>query len=321
MKIGKMNDYNRVLYFDAIKLFAIVIVLYGHCVQHLISNGETTPIYIFIYSFHMPLFMIISGFFSHSVMNLKWNDVIKKKSKQLILPCIIGGGVILVLRYLFEMNISLSYAFRNDLWFLKSLFCCIVLTYIAMRIKPPYRFCLLMLFIVITQISLFRLKDMFPCFLFGYYFKTYYLEVIKYKYIILLLCALLYLILGFNYLDASFLQVTRDNLLHYVSKELIILLMGISASVSIILIFHRMEKILNQKICRIGMLTLEIYVCQSIFLESILSHFLCYDGINQVITYAIIFPTIIALTLMITVGYVKIQKVVCRRFSFQRYAK
>ena len=92
MKIGKMNDYNRVLYFDAIKLFAIVIVLYGHCVQHLISNGETTPIYIFIYSFHMPLFMIISGFFSHYVINLKLNDVIKKKSNQLILPCIIGGA-------------------------------------------------------------------------------------------------------------------------------------------------------------------------------------------------------------------------------------
>lgn len=91
MKIRKMNDGNRVLYFDAIKLFAIVCVLYGHCVQHLISNGETTPIYIFIYSFHMPLFMIISGFFSHSAMNLKWSDVMKKKSKQLILPCIIGG--------------------------------------------------------------------------------------------------------------------------------------------------------------------------------------------------------------------------------------
>lgn len=300
-----MNDNNRVLYFDAIKLFAIVLVLYGHCVQSLISNGETTSVYIFIYSFHMPLFMIISGFFSHSAMNLKWVDVIKKKSKQLILPSIIFGGIIFMLRYFLGESISLSYAIRNDLWFLKSLFCCIALTYIAMRIKQPYRFVLLMFFVVVTQVSLFRLKDMFPCFLIGYYLKTYYWRVIKYKYNIILISALLYLILGFNYLNASFLEVTRDDLLNYVRKETIIFFLGISASIFIILIFHGMEKMLNKKICRIGMLTLEIYVCQSIFLETILSHFFCCDGINQIITYSIIFPAVIVLTLMITIVFCK----------------
>lgn len=190
-----------------------------------------------------------------------------------------------------------------------------------MRAKQPYRFCLLILFVVITQISLFRLKDMFPCFLFGYYFKTYYIQVIKYKYNILLLCALLYLILGFNYLDASFLEVTRNDLLNYLSKETVILSMGISATIFMILYFHGMEKILNKKICGIGMLTLEIYVCQSIFLETILSHFLCYDEIEPIITYTIIFPVIILLTLMVSICYVKVQRAICQRLELRHYAK
>lgn len=168
----KQKNSNRVLYFDAIKLFAIILVLYGHCVQHFISNGDSTPIYIFIYSFHMPLFMIISGFFSHSVFNLGWRDVIQKKTKQLIFPCIIGGLIIIITKIILKEDVSFTYAIRNDLWFLKSLFCCIILTYIAMRVKRPYRFYLLIVFVILTQISLFRLKDMLPCFLIGYYIKT-----------------------------------------------------------------------------------------------------------------------------------------------------
>lgn len=40
-----------------------------------------------------------------------------------------------MLRYFLEEGISLSYAIRYDLWFLKSLFYCIVLTYMVVKIK------------------------------------------------------------------------------------------------------------------------------------------------------------------------------------------
>lgn len=145
--------------------------------------------------------------------------------------------------------------------------------------------------------------------------------MIKYKYHILFSCALLYLILGVNYMNASLLDVTRNNLLNYISKQIVILSMGISASIFIILIFHEIEKILNKKLCRIGMFTLEIYVCQSIFIETILSHFVCYDRIKPIITYIIIFPTIIILTLMLTVGYTKTKKVICQKLEPRHYVK
>ena len=56
---------NRIIAFDLIKLFAIFLVIEGHCTQHLLSSFEyDEPVYVYIYSFHMPLFMFLSGYFS-----------------------------------------------------------------------------------------------------------------------------------------------------------------------------------------------------------------------------------------------------------------
>ena len=60
---------NRIEWIDALKGFAIFSVVLGHCVTDSMSSN-TFPeyaatlkiIYDFIYSFHMPLFFIISGF-------------------------------------------------------------------------------------------------------------------------------------------------------------------------------------------------------------------------------------------------------------------
>ena len=57
----------RLVQFDAVKLFAIYMVILGHCIQHLLSSDYLDePGYIMIYSFHMPLFMMISGYFASS---------------------------------------------------------------------------------------------------------------------------------------------------------------------------------------------------------------------------------------------------------------
>ena len=61
-----MNKSERLVSFDLLKLFAIYLVVLGHCVQHLLpSHSYDEPMYVYIYSFHMPLFMMISGYFSY----------------------------------------------------------------------------------------------------------------------------------------------------------------------------------------------------------------------------------------------------------------
>lgn len=56
---------------DIVRGFAIILVCFGHCIQ--MGSGEQfftaacyfdSRMYQFIYSFHMPLFMVISGFFA-----------------------------------------------------------------------------------------------------------------------------------------------------------------------------------------------------------------------------------------------------------------
>lgn len=72
---------------DALKFFAIFLVLWGHCVQYLIS-GEFAdkPVYRHIYSFHMPLFMMLSGFFFAMTCRRGFWKLSVKKFRQLLLP-------------------------------------------------------------------------------------------------------------------------------------------------------------------------------------------------------------------------------------------
>lgn len=102
------SKYNtRLTEFDALKLFCIFCVILGHCLMHL-QNYQfvifDNPLYRAICSFHMPLFMMISGFFGCRILTISFKDFILKKSRQLLLPaaafgvlfCIswiyIGGG-------------------------------------------------------------------------------------------------------------------------------------------------------------------------------------------------------------------------------------
>ena len=60
---------NRIEWIDALKGFAILTVVIGHCADGILSAGmysqykfELQALYDAIYSFHMPLFFIVSGF-------------------------------------------------------------------------------------------------------------------------------------------------------------------------------------------------------------------------------------------------------------------
>lgn len=55
----------RIWYWDTVKFFMILCVVMGHFVESMASFGRTdiVPLKIFIYSFHMPMFIFIFGIF------------------------------------------------------------------------------------------------------------------------------------------------------------------------------------------------------------------------------------------------------------------
>lgn len=80
------NESKRNINIDAIKGWAIILVVLGHAVQQTYENYDTIAIFNFIYSFHMPLFVFISGFVSFKdgyETDIKW---LGKRAAGLLLP-------------------------------------------------------------------------------------------------------------------------------------------------------------------------------------------------------------------------------------------
>lgn len=138
-----MGMNNRIIEFDIIKCLAIFLVLWGHSIQHLSDTGRNNDAFVVISMFHMPLFMLISGFFSRKSIELSFSTLITKKLKQLIYPTISFGFVFLLIGFIvsFFKNHSISSSlisvgsyFYGSFWFLKSVFFCYIIQYCCIKL-------------------------------------------------------------------------------------------------------------------------------------------------------------------------------------------
>lgn len=85
---------NRIQYIDFVKGIAILLVILGHVMNHGKDNSINQLIYSSIYSFHMPLFFIISGYFlKRSTLT---QTTIVKNIKALLIPYLVMGGVMCI---------------------------------------------------------------------------------------------------------------------------------------------------------------------------------------------------------------------------------
>lgn len=142
---------DRIEYIDLIKGFAILLVIMGH-----IYKGDN-PIKIWIDSFHMPLFFILSGLFAKK--NISFNELFIKRFKTLIIPYICFGSCIMLLMFLTEgfsgglkeyILFFITGVGRDALWFLPALFLTELLFNLTNRIiKKEIRYLIVsMLFII-----------------------------------------------------------------------------------------------------------------------------------------------------------------------------
>ena len=78
---------NRCEYLDIARGMAIILVVLGHSIQSNIMDMDSSLVFRIIYSFHMPLFMFISGavtaFIKKDSINLSW---LVKRFFTLIIP-------------------------------------------------------------------------------------------------------------------------------------------------------------------------------------------------------------------------------------------
>lgn len=87
--VGDIRERNVII--DVIKAFAIISVLVGYSIQYGFSEAYLASkayfdnvIFKVIYSYHMPLFMLISGYLFAFSISRDWRRIIKNKTLSLL---------------------------------------------------------------------------------------------------------------------------------------------------------------------------------------------------------------------------------------------
>lgn len=128
---GKIVN-KRIIWVDSLRALLIFLVVIGHCIQYSCSNYNHNALFRVIYSFHMPLFMLISGFVSYKTL-VNWN-VIRRRAVQLLIPFFFYTIVAAFVRWdtniLFE---TVTYP-EKGLWFLWTLFFIVCVNTCAVKI-------------------------------------------------------------------------------------------------------------------------------------------------------------------------------------------
>lgn len=92
------QQYSRKNWLDWAKVFGIALVILGYFTP---DYKETYSSQL-LYSFHMPLFFIISGFLCKYSQNIDFCSYVNKINKRLLIPyfllCIIEWGIEAVIR-------------------------------------------------------------------------------------------------------------------------------------------------------------------------------------------------------------------------------
>lgn len=302
---------SRNIAFDLLKLFAIFLVLWGHCIQHMKVTNTDEPIYLFIYSFHMPLFMMISGYFSISSLQMKFWPFVKKKFIQLLLPCVSWYLLAYVLPKLALMllhkeggafSLSSLDVLLHNFWFLKSVFICYVLAYFGFKGK----WIGILLSILISQIiPMFSVSFLYPAFLVGIVLsKGDLLEDDRKRVIIMVSSFLIWagLLVKMRWTDfnvpISFL-ISNSELI--MDRLLRIFIGSFGALFWISLYTTLFRKSSNTRVASLakyGKYTLGVYILQTYILESGLCKVISLDKFSLLMSDFIVSP-IIALTVLV----------------------
>lgn len=91
---------------DVLKCFAIFLVILGHVVASYDSRGYAAPVNRWIYSFHMPLFMMLSGLFFKYALSKPFKTMLRGKSMQLLVPLVAWSAVGVVIEQLLFTNFN-----------------------------------------------------------------------------------------------------------------------------------------------------------------------------------------------------------------------
>lgn len=276
----------RIGYIDSLKGVAIILVILGHLIQYAYypDNFDDNLLFRYIYSFHMPFFMILSGF-TVKTNQQKSNDLyIKILSRfiNLIIPFVMWA---IIKYYLFDGPSlwTVLIAPMNGLWFLYALFfiySIFIISIYFMRhlsiIKQSIFFICIFILLKLAsskchKYGLDLVSTHFIYFCIGYILSIFKDKIITNKSIWLLWISIpLFFVLGVFWHRKGHHSIEFDipllnSMFDSMPYRLVIVLF---ATFSLFLIFFKFEWIFKRiRLEKLGKITLGIYAIHQIFIQ------------------------------------------------------
>lgn len=178
------------VYINVVKGVAVFLMIWGHCIQFCTGgsfNCFSSPAFQWIYSFHMPLFMLISGYlfyFSFEKRDLK--TLLIHRTQGMLQPIVFGSILNLILMKLPTLLLLGSANIFNgelltglfSLWFLWCVLSSGTAVALAGKLGRNWISQLIFLVIGIFFVALFPENDyhlfMYPYFVAGFYYGKYH---------------------------------------------------------------------------------------------------------------------------------------------------
>ena len=215
---------SRNVFIDIIKAFAIILVVIGHCIQY--GAGKNflqeklffdNNIFKIIYSFHMPLFMLISGYLFAYGRNKSIKDVFIGRFKSLVIP-ILCWNIIPITHHIIQLVINSNFSTLaaikyiieyniGSFWFLWAVFGCSCIIILVNKLCNDnllvYATLFLITFVIPDDFNLHLYKYMYPFFLAGYFYnkknlKEKWKNIYNKKYVAISLATLFLILLQFS---------------------------------------------------------------------------------------------------------------------------
>lgn len=286
----------RNIYLDIIRGIAVFLVLWGHSVQYFGTgniNFWTNPAFKFIYSFHMPLFMLVSGyFFYYAVQKYNFVQLILNRLRTVVIPLVSWGFIMALAEYHFSHQFSFAgiiLQIRN-IWFLWAVLVASLFVGLVHQLYGKYKWngivhleVFLLLFLAPLQLPIlqeYTTLYVYPYFLLGFLYNQHKDSIPSPVKLVRFLSIPLFIYLLPQFDNNSYIYITKIDLFtstlgaeQQLRIDLYRWLIGLAGSVMIMVVVELLIKsrymsiILNKLFSKLGSISLQVYVTQRVLLE------------------------------------------------------
>ena len=334
----------RNLYLDVLRAICIIFVVIGHSIQY--GSGEEfliwgmcfyNPVFIFIYSFHMPLFMLISGYlFAFSCKSKSAKELLIAKAKQILLPLFCWSFVTLAVQLIkiflgasthtfsvkWAMGMITS-SFWGGPWFLWALWWCSFVIIIGRKFFKDspifYSLICLSMFFIPDKDNTAVYKFMLPFFILAYLFNKYDLKTRLEKiythkaFGFTALFAFLILLPHFNYdtfIYTTGYYILDKNVVYQLHNDCFRFVIGLVGSIAIMCIVHAftdiMPSFMKKALAYLGGCTFGIYLISNYLFDEVLKYLPIQELNYWYVAIEVICVTTVSLLLTLLIKRFKI---------------